>query len=258
MSREAPRQANPSDGAGDAALPPATPAGAAVPATGPRGERRAVRIGITGPIGCGKSTVAGWLVARGAVAIDADAEARAVVEPGEPAFKRVLARFGDRLRAPDGSLDRAALGRIVFADSDALRDLEAIIHPAVRPRILAAIGAADVAGAPAVVIEAIKLVEGGLAGLCDEVWLVTCTADEQRARLAGRGVGKEDAERRIGAQGEIGARLAPVATRVIDTGGDRSAAEARVAEAYAAAMVADAAGRAGGARPTLQDRMPPD
>ena len=210
----------------------------------PTGRRRAVRIGLTGPIGCGKSTVAGWLAARGAVAVDADVVAREVVEPGEPALAMVLRRFGDDLRAPDGSLDRAALGRIVFADPDALRDLEAIIHPAVRPRILAAVAAADLAAAPAVVIEAIRLVEGGLAALCDEVWLVTCSPDEQRARLAGRGVPADDAVRRIEVQGEIAARLGPAATRIIDAGGDRSVAETRVAEAYAAALTE--AGLAGG------------
>jgi dephospho-CoA kinase len=214
------------------ALPPPRVPGA----VSPTGGRRAVRIGLTGPIGCGKSTVAGWLAARGAVAIDADVVARDVIKPGEPALALVLTRFGDDLRAPDGSLDRAALGRIVFADPDALRDLEAIIHPAVRPRILAAIAAADRAVAPAVVIEAIKLTEGGLAALCDEVWLVTCSPNEQRARLAGRGVPSDDAMRRIGAQGDIAARLGPLATRIIDAGGDRSVAEGRVAEAYAAAL----------------------
>jgi dephospho-CoA kinase len=199
---------------------------------------RAVRIGLTGPIGCGKSTVAGWLAARGAVAIDADVVSREVVGPGEPALALVLARFGDGVRAPDGSLDRAALGRIVFADLGALRDLEAIVHPAVRPRILGAIAAADKAGAPAVVIEAIKLVEGGLAALCDEVWLVTCSPDEQWARLTGRGAAPDDAVRRIEAQGDIAARLGSVATRIMEAGGDRTAVEARVAEAYAAALAA--------------------
>ena len=205
---------------------------------------RTVRIGITGPIGCGKSTVVSWLVARGAVAIDADAVSRAVVEPGEPAHAAILERFGGAVRAPDGSLDRAALGRIVFADPAALRDLEAIVHPAVRPRILAAISAAEAARARAVVIEAIKLVEGGLAALCDETWLVTCTPDEQRTRLAGRGVAPDDAARRIAAQADIAARLAPAATRLLDMGGDLAAAEARVATAYAAACAAaPAAGR---------------
>jgi len=204
-----------------------------------------VRIGITGPIGCGKSTVAGWLAARGAVRIDADAVARAVVEPGEPALALVFVRFGEAVRAADGTLDRAALARIVFADPDSLDDLEAIVHPAVRPRVLAAIEAAETAGAPAVVVEAIKLVEGGLAALCDETWLVTCTPDEQRARLAGRGVAPDDAARRIAAQADMAMRLAPMVTRLLDTSGDRATAEARLVEAYAAALAAHA-GRPGG------------
>ena len=134
---------------------------------------RPLRIGITGPIGCGKSTVAGWLGERpGVVVIDADVVAREVLEPGEPALDAVVARFGSDLLRADGSLDRAALGRVVFADPAALRDLEAIVHPAVRPRILAAMDGAAADGAEAVVVEAIRLVEGGLAALCDEVWLV--------------------------------------------------------------------------------------
>jgi dephospho-CoA kinase len=206
---------------------------------------RTVRIGITGPIGCGKSTVAGWLAARGAVTVDADVVARDVVKPGEPALALVFARFGEAVRAPDGSLDRAALGRIVFAESAALRDLEAIVHPAVRPRILAAIAEAEAAGAPAVVVEAIKLVEGGLAALCDETWLVTCARGEQLARLAGRGVAPDDAARRIAAQDDMAARLATMVSRVLDTNGDRATSEARAVEAYAAALDAHA-GRPGG------------
>ena len=197
---------------------------------------RTFRIGITGPIGCGKSTVAGWLAARGAFVVDADAVARAVVEPGEPALARVVERFGDAVRAPDGTLDRAALARIVFADPGALGDLEAIVHPAVRPRVLAAIEAAEIVGAPAVVIEAIKLVESGLVALCDETWLVTCTPGEQRARLAGRGVAPDDAARRIAAQGDMAALLAPAVTRTLDTSGDLVTAEERAADAYAAAL----------------------
>jgi dephospho-CoA kinase len=199
-----------------------------------------VRLGITGPIGCGKSTVAGWLAARGAVTIDADAVARAVVEPGEPALALVFARFGEAVRAADGTLDRAALARIVFADPEALHDLEAIVHPAVRPQVLAAFAEAEAAGAPAVVVEAIKLVEGGLAAFCDETWLVTCTPDEQRTRLAGRGVAPDDAARRIVAQADMPVRLASMVTRVLDTTGDRASAEARVVEAYAAALAVHA------------------
>ncbi len=179
---------------------------------------RAVRIGITGPIGCGKSTVARWLGERpGVVVVDADHEARLALAPGTAEVEAVYARFGGALRRSNGELDRSALGRIVFADAGALRDLESIVHPAVRPRILAAIEAADRDGARAVVIEAIKLIEGGLAELCDEVWLVTCDPAVQRDRMLGRGGSQSDADTRIAAQGDLTTRLRAHATRVFDS-----------------------------------------
>jgi dephospho-CoA kinase len=195
-------------------------------------------IGLTGPIGCGKSTVAHWLETRGAVVIDADEVARAVSAPGEPGHDAVIAAFGDDLRIDDGRLDRAALARIVFRDPEALRRLESILHPLVRTRILGAIDEARAASAPAVVVEAIKLVEGGLAALCDEVWLVTCAPAAQRERVIDRGLEPADADLRIATQAGLVERVRPVAARVIDTSGPLEDARARVAAAWAAAMEA--------------------
>ena len=197
---------------------------------------RTLRIGITGPIGCGKSTVASWLAELGAVVIDADLVAREVTASGTPAAAAIAAAFGSRIVRADGSVDRAALGRIVFADPDALARLEAIVHPAVRPVILAQMEQAAAEGAPAVVVEAIKLVEGGLAALCDEVWLVTCHASEQLARLLARGTPGADAHARIAAQAGLTERLAAAATRVIDTSGAVAGTRERVEAAWLAAL----------------------
>jgi dephospho-CoA kinase len=184
---------------------------------------RPLRIGITGPIGCGKSTVSGMLAELGAAVIDADEVARAVRQ--EPEIERqILDRFG--------TADPASLARTVFADAAAMRDLEAIIHPAVRPRILAAIDAAEDRRAPAVVIEAIKLVESGLAASCDEVWLVTCDPSVQRGRLRDRGIRQEDAERRIASQRHLRDRVEPVATRRIDTSGSFGDTRRQIEDAW--------------------------
>jgi dephospho-CoA kinase len=209
---------------------------------------RPLRIGLTGPIGCGKSTVAGWLGDAGAVVVDADQIARDVVEPGSATLGRVIAAFGPEVERPDGSLDRGALAERVFADPAELARLEAIVHPAVRRRILAALAAASAGGAEAVVVEAIRLVEGGLADLCDEVWLIRCPPGAQRARLRRRGLGDEDAERRIAAQAGLEDAARERATRVIATGGSQARTRARVAAAYADALegwrdTGDAGGR---------------
>ncbi|HEU4673124.1 MAG TPA: dephospho-CoA kinase [Candidatus Limnocylindrales bacterium] len=200
-----------------------------------------IRIGLTGPIGCGKSTVARWLAEDGAAVVDADAIAREVVEPGQPAFEAVAARFGPGVVGPDGSLDRAALGRIVFADPAALADLEAIVHPAVRPLIVEAVEAAERAQVPAVVVEAIKLVEAGHARECDEVWLVECAPSVARDRLAGRGMPLADARQRIEAQGSdlverLVRALGDTRWRRIDTSGSLDATHRVVRDALREAL----------------------
>lgn len=191
-----------------------------------------LRIGLTGPIGCGKSTVAGWLEELGAHTIDADDVAREVTAPGEPALEAVIARFGERYRATDGSLDRAALAGLVFSEPAALRDLESITHPAVRERIRHAIDEDEAAGVAVTVIEAIKLAGGPLAELCDEIWLVTCDPDVQRLRLLGRGTTPADADQRMAAQRDLAERAAARATRVIDTSGDEAGTRDRVMAAW--------------------------
>jgi dephospho-CoA kinase len=189
---------------------------------------RAPLIGLIGPIGCGKSTVAGWLRERGAAVVDADLLTRALMVPGAPVTEAILARFGERFRRVDGSLDRAALGRLVFADEKRLAELESIVHPVVAGVLEAAIREADYQGPPAIVLEAIKLVEAGHADWCDEVWLVACDADAQLARLTGRGLSAADAHQRIAAQQASSRIWQAAATRRLATDGSPAAVEAEV------------------------------
>jgi dephospho-CoA kinase len=159
-------------------------------------------IGLTGPIGCGKSTVGRMLAELGGTVIDADRLARDVTASGEPALPLIRARFGDSVFHADGSLDRAAMAAIVFDDPAALADLEAIVHPAVRRRLEERLVEPETAEAPFVAVEAIKLVEGGLAERCDEVWLIDCAPTTQRDRILARGVDPPDADRRLRTQGD--------------------------------------------------------
>ncbi len=194
-------------------------------------------IGLTGPIGCGKSTIAGMLLDLGAIVIDADALAREATGPGAPTLPRIRERFGGDVFEPDGTLDRAAVAAVVFEDTAALRDLEAIVHPDVRRRVEDALAAAAGSAAMLVVVEAIKLIEGGLAARCDEVWLVECDPQTQRERLAARGMTVADVERRLATQGpDLGERLASHATRRLSTDGELDATRERVEDALADAL----------------------
>ena len=185
-------------------------------------------IGLIGPIGCGKSTVAGWLADRGAAVVDADRLTRRLMSPGAPVTEDVIARFGGEYRRPDGSLDRAALGRLVFSDPDRLAELESIVHPAVSCLGEDEIRAADATGPVAIVLEAVKLVEAGNAPWCDEIWLVICEPATQLARLTGRGMAESDARQRIDAQTASLPLWRSAATRVLRTDGSREEVEMAV------------------------------
>ncbi|RLP74259.1 dephospho-CoA kinase [Mycetocola tolaasinivorans] len=177
-------------------------------------------IGLTGGIASGKSTIAKRLKKRGAVHLDADRLAREVVEPGEPALERIRARFGDAVIAEDGSLNRPALGAIVFTDPAALADLNGIVHPAVQARTRALFAAAEAENPNAVVVYDVPLlVEAKLPYEFDAVVVAEAPAEvriERMVRL--RQMERAEAERRIGAQATDAERRA-VATHLIDTGG---------------------------------------
>ena len=174
------------------------------------------RIGLTGNIACGKSTVGQLLVARGAEYVDADRLVHTLLEPGTPENDRIVQRFGPEVRSADGRIDRPRLGGIVFADPAALRDLEAILHPGVRAEIRRRLTAST---APIFVVDAIKLIEGGLAREMDAVWVVVCPRSEQVRRLmTERGMTAKQAETRITAQGSQEEKVRH-ATVVIDNGG---------------------------------------
>lgn len=187
-------------------------------------------IGLTGGIGCGKSNVRQVLVALGAEGIDADRVAHEVMAPGAPAYEPLLAAFGPEIVGPDGSIDRAKLGALVFRDPDALAKLESIVHPAVFEATKARI---SVSRAPVVVIEAIKLLEAGMSiTLCDQVWVVTCSEAAQLERLArSRGMSAEEVQRRRANQMPQ-EQMVQQADRVIDTNGTLAETEKKVRRAW--------------------------
>jgi dephospho-CoA kinase len=187
---------------------------------------RVLMVGLTGGIGAGKSAVAQRLAALGAVVIDADALSREVVAPGTDGLAEVVAAFGASVRAPDGSLDRAALGRIVFDDEGARRRLEAIIHPRVRARTAELVAAAP---PDAVVVNDVPLlVEAGYRDRFPLVIVVQAPLEVRIERLARtRGMSRAEAESRIAAQATDEQRRA-VADVVIDNDATLDDLRARV------------------------------
>jgi dephospho-CoA kinase len=188
-------------------------------------------IGLTGGIGSGKSTVSSLLAANGAVILDADAITRSLQVPGTAVFDAMVERFGPGIIAEDGSLDRAAVAAIVFADEQAKRDLEGIVHPAVGAEMLTRLQAlADVD--TVVIYDVPLLVESGRKGYV-AVIVVDVDPELAVARLVEhRGMAEADARARIANQAAREERLA-VADLVIDNSGTRAQLQKQVDEAWA-------------------------
>lgn len=177
-----------------------------------------ILVGLTGGIGSGKSTVSAALAARGAVVVDADAIVREVQQPGSPVLQQMAERFGSQVIAADGSLDRAAVAAVVFADPDALKALNEIVHPAVAREMNARV-MAEVANDRVVVMDIPLLAENPREGLQGNI-VVDVSEETQVRRLVDfRGFDEADARARIAKQATREQRLA-IADFVVDNSGD--------------------------------------
>jgi dephospho-CoA kinase len=188
-----------------------------------------MRIGLTGGVGSGKSTVAGLLAERGAVVIDADAIAREVVEPGTPGLAAVVAEFGPDVLTAEGALDRPKLAGIVFADEERRTALNRIVHPLIGQRTAEVM--AVVPSDAVVVYDVPLLVESNLGDGFDFVLVVEASVDTRVARLADRGMPESDARSRIAAQATDEQRRA-VADAVIVNEGSLGELRAKVDEVW--------------------------
>jgi dephospho-CoA kinase len=188
-------------------------------------------IGITGNIACGKTAVGQMLLELGAERyIDADAVVHELYLAGQPIALKVAEAFGPHVVTSDGNVDRKALGAIVFKDAGAMRRLEAIVHPAVSEALASELASASPSGI--VVIDAVKLLEGGSGKFCQSKWMVVCTEEQEFARLVARNqFSAEEAWARIQAQPSDVARLALV-DEVIDNSGSLEETRKQVVAAY--------------------------
>jgi dephospho-CoA kinase len=183
-------------------------------------------IGLTGNIATGKSTVLQYLAGKGAYVLDADKLAHESMAMGTHTYWAIVDAFGQGILQLDGTIDRKALGKIVFTDPDALARLEAIVHPAVFDLARQELVTVD---ANVIVLEAIKLLEAGhLVTLCDEVWVVTSSPETQLRRLREtRGMDEAEARRRMAAQSSQAEKIAR-ADRVINNDDDLAAVSAQL------------------------------
>lgn len=188
-------------------------------------------VGLTGGIGSGKSTVSALLAERGAVIVDADAITKDLQRPGQPVFAAMVERFGEGIVAADGTLDRQAVADLVFGDSDALADLNAIVHPAVGAEIARRLGE-EAETDHVVILDVPLMVEGGRTGF---VGLIVVDVDPEiavRRLVEQRGMREDDARARMARQASREERLAK-ADRVIDNSGSLDDLRGQVDEAWA-------------------------
>jgi dephospho-CoA kinase len=199
--------------------------------------RRFLLVGLTGSIATGKSTVSRMFAHLGARVIDADLLAREVVMPGQPAYAGIVEEFGRQVVQEDGSLDRKALGAVVFADSAKRRRLEEITHPAIGARQRRILSVLDEEAFEGVVIwDAALLFEGGGTAKMDRVVVVYADPETERRRLMERdGLSDADARARIASQMPI-AEKAKLADHVIDNSGTREETERQVRAVYGALL----------------------
>ena len=188
-------------------------------------------IGLTGGIGSGKSAASRCFERRGVPVIDADVLAREVVAPGAPALAEIAASFGDDVLAPDGSLDRPRLRERVFADGEARRRLEAILHPRIRARMRALLGALP-PDTPYAVLVIPLLLETGQRDMVDRVLVVDASEDVRIARVTGRDGVSADQVRQVMAVQCPAAQRAAAADDLIANEGTESELDAKVASLH--------------------------
>ncbi len=185
-----------------------------------------LRVGLTGDVGAGKSTVRRWFAERGAATLDADHVVHRLLAHDRALQEAITLRFGSEVSTQDG-VDRAVLASLVFGDPVALAALEALVFPVVKREIVSWMAAAT---ANIVLVEAVKLVESGLHPSFDQIWLVTCDAAVRRERLRVRGWSPDEIRDRMASRAPLAPRLA-VADIVIDNSGSLAATDRQLGRA---------------------------
>ncbi|MCL6481703.1 MAG: dephospho-CoA kinase [Firmicutes bacterium] len=198
-----------------------------------------LRVGLTGGIACGKTTVARMFAALGLPVLEADSVAHTLLEPGQPAYAAVVAEFGPQVLRADGTVDRSRLGEIVFADRNRLERLNQLVHPGVREAIERWFLEQAGRGAQVAIVEAALLVEAGYHRQFDRLIVVWCRPEQQRERLLARGLSPSMIEQRIAAQWPLEEKLR-LADDVVDCSGSLEQTQRQV-EALATQLATRAA-----------------